>query len=122
MRAPPLKESEVQGQVCDGLEALGYQVWSTVVRGWRGSRGYGADKGVPDLLVGHPSWGVARLAVEVKGPATKLSPEQTALFESGMLIVARSFEDAVVGIAVWERANGLSGPACRYVAPRVGRG
>lgn len=58
---------------------------------------YGADgvtKGLPDLLIrvaGSATW----LAVEVKGPKTRLSDEQKALQASGAINVVRSLDEFI---------------------------
>lgn len=55
------------------------------------SKGYGADKGVPDLLVLHKDWPRgAMFAAEVKGVATKVSPEQRAMEAQGFYGVYRA--------------------------------
>ncbi len=67
--------------------------------------GYGATKGVPDLLVTRDSWPVGFwVGLEVKGPKTPLSPEQAALLEKGRIYVVRSWEDAAAALARAQRA------------------
>lgn len=59
--------------------------------------GDGADKGVPDLLVWlwRPgSW----LGLEVKGPKTRLSPEQRHLVARGMVVIVRTPEEALAAV------------------------
>lgn len=63
------------------------------------SGGDGVSKGVADLLVRSKYWpeGIW-LALEVKGPGTKVSPEQKALEQKGAIFIVRSIEDAVRAI------------------------
>lgn len=109
-------ETDVQRTIVEGLRALGYEVWKTQPRGvWRKSQphGTGIDKGVPDLLVGRQSWGCLRMALEVKGPKTPLSPEQQDLYDREMLYVCRSWEDAIASLVQFEAAWGLQRVAAR---------
>jgi hypothetical protein len=67
--------------------------------------GYGATKGVPDLLVTRDSWPTGFwVGLEVKGPKTPLSPEQAALLEKGRIYVVRSWEDASAALTRAQRA------------------
>lgn len=97
-----LTEAQVSQTVQEGLRALGYTVFSTSVRGWRGQKGYGASKAIPDLLVGRKEWGPVLMPLEVKGPKTRLSEAQAALVDDGCLYVARSWEEAVSAVADFE--------------------
>lgn len=107
-----VKESDVQAAIRDLLTSLGYMVRQTSVRGWRGTKGYGTDKGIPDLLVTRPGW-FCTCEIEVKGPKTKLSPEQDALVKSGVMSLARTVEDAMVILRVFERRHDLDGYCSR---------
>lgn len=119
MSAVRLTEAQVSATIQDGLRKMGYRVFSTTVRGFYGKpggQGYGVDKGVPDLLVGHDSWGAVLMPLEVKGPKTPLSPEQTDLRLRGMLYVARSWDDAIESVDHFERTFGLPLLARRAMA------
>lgn len=97
MKRPTVREESVQAAIIQGLEACGYRVFQTTVRGVR--RAYGSTPGVPDLLVHHRLWPPAMwCGIEVKGPTTRLSAEQKALHAAGRIIVARSFDEAVAGL------------------------
>ena len=100
-----LTEDQVQGTIKDGLRALGYRVWCTTVRAQR--RGYGTDKGIPDLLIGRNEWGPVRMPLEIKGAKTKLSPEQQSDVDDGILYIARSWDDALVMVENFERRYGF---------------
>ena len=95
---PRVSEEQVQRSIQNSLHLRGYLVLSTVHRYRKGQQaaGYGASKGVPDLLVRVPrAFGEALwLGLEVKGPSTRLSPEQQALEDAGAIVVVRSPEDA----------------------------
>lgn len=58
--------------------------------------GDGCDRGIPDLLVslGDGRW----LGLEVKGPKTRLSPEQRSLAADGRIRIVRSVEDALAAV------------------------
>lgn len=109
-----LTEEQINQTIRDGLSALGYNVFSTTVRGWRGQKGYGASKGVPDLLIGRNEWGPVLMPLEVKGPKTPLSLEQADLLEKGLIYVARSWEAAIEAVAGFEEQFGF-----RQVARRA---
>lgn len=100
-----LTEAQVQEQIVSGLRALGYVVLVTSARSFRAGeagRGYGADKGVPDLLVRHRSWPPAAwLAMEVKKPRAWRwsSDEQRRLWEERALAKVHSWEEACYAIA-----------------------
>lgn len=106
-----LREDQVQGTIIDGLRAMGYRVWCTTIRGAR--RGSGQDKGIPDLLVGRKEWGPVRMPLEVKGPKTRLSAEQQGDVDDGVLYVARSWDDALEAVALFESKYGFKQIAWR---------
>ena len=107
-----LTEDQVQSTIKDGLRALGYRVWCTTVRGQR--RGYGTDKGIPDLLIGRNEWGPVRMPLEIKGAKTKLSPEQQSDVDDEILYIARSWEGALSAVAGFEELYGF-----KQIARRV---
>ena len=99
-----LTEDQIQGQIVDGLRALGYVVLITSRRrkkcpfcGKYASGGDGADKGVPDLLVADKddrdyTW----VGLEVKRPGGKWSsPEQKELAGQKWTARVESFDQAV---------------------------
>lgn len=115
-RRPPLRlrppvyapsEEQVQAQIVEGLRWHGYEVLSTVHRYRRQQcarcghsfwplGGYGADKGIGDLLVRRPVWPWwVRIEADVKSATGRVSPEQQARVESGGLRIWRSLEDAL---------------------------
>lgn len=99
-------EKEVQAEIVDGLKKIGFEVWETSIRlrGKRRSWGLvvGIDPAIPDLLVGHRSWGPVRCPLEIKGEKTPLSVEQARDFGLGLLYVARSFTDAIASLKAFE--------------------
>lgn len=111
-----LTEKQVSQTIQEGLRALGYNVFSTSVRGWRNpQKGYGTDKGIPDLLIGRKEWGPVLMPLEVKGPKTKLSPEQAQLFDDGCLYIARSWKGALECVGNFEELYGFK-PVARRVS------
>lgn len=113
-KAPPkpknpllkVREEDIQQQIVEGLSLYGYIVLQTTVRGIKarckgcGSElkaygGYGADKGVPDLLVSRTDWmaGVW-VGLEVKSETGRLKPEQAELLAQNRIHVVRSFDEA----------------------------
>lgn len=115
-----VSEADVQATIVEGLRALGYLVEITSRQRrrchhcgrWSGG-GDGASKGLADLMVGRESWGWTRMALEVKGSDTPLSPEQKELFDRGLIEVARSWEDAIAALAMFERLHCLPDVAAR---------
>lgn len=101
-------EEPIMQRVKTVLERCGYVVLCTVHRHTRHtcsqcshnewhSGGYGADPGVPDLLVRHPDWPEALwLGIETKGTHTRLNDAQKALHAAGAIVVARSEQDALL--------------------------
>jgi len=94
-----MTEAELQCQIVDALRLHGCTVLVTSARSYRPAtdkrRGYGADRGVPDLLVAPPYappsvW----LGLEVKSRTGRLTPEQRALAEAGRIVVVRSLREA----------------------------
>ena len=100
-----VSEDQIQETIIGGLRAFGYTVLVTSNRGIRSTcprcaasftafGGYGATPGVPDLIVTRNNWAIGQaMLVEVKGPKTKLSPEQEQLRKSGRIVIVRSWED-----------------------------
>lgn len=95
----PEREDGIQGAIVEALRWSGYEVLVTSRRRHRCSHcgcyattGDGCDRGVPDLLVslGGSRW----LALEVKGPTTRLSPEQQRLHADGRISIVRSVDEA----------------------------
>jgi hypothetical protein len=97
-------EAATQKLIVDALRLMGFVVLETSRRRKRcwscgawPKGGDGVSKGVPDLLVflrGPWLW----LGLEVKGPATRLSPEQRALAAAGMTVVVRTPEEALAAV------------------------
>ena len=115
-----ISEADVQATIVEGLRALGYHVEITARQRRACShchkfshRGDGSSKGLADLMIGRESWGWMRMDLEVKGSETPLSPEQRELFDRGLIEVARSWEDAVAAVAMFEHRNGLQRVADR---------
>jgi hypothetical protein len=118
-KPPTTTEDDVQTTIADGLKALGYTVLSTTHRSRgatcpkcgtfaRPKKGYGADLGVPDLLVTHKKWPAgAMLGIEVKKPVGWhwTTPEQQALWESGRTAKAHSWEQACYAVFLFERRS-----------------
>ena len=119
-----VREENVQRALIDALASLGYLVEQTTVRvkrvecpecharfvpvrkvrgpdGKLRSVGYGATKGVSDLLVRHPSWPPALyVQVEVKGPRTPVSTEQRDKQTAGHLWICRDMAGIPATIAM----------------------
>lgn len=104
LRSITPSEDDVQATIVEALRLLGYVVLVTSRRRKRcrvcgafSSGGDGCDRGIPDLLVslGDGRW----LGLEVKGPKTRLSPEQRGLQAAGRIIVVRSVKDALQAVS-----------------------
>jgi len=100
----PQTEACIQGAIIQALRLLGYTVLMTSRNrrrcyrcGAYSNAGDGCDRGIPDLLVslGDGRW----LGLEVKGPKTRLSTEQTILATDRRIIVVRSVEDALQAVS-----------------------
>ena len=99
-------EAEIQATIIEGLRLMQYIVLCTTHRvkrcrkcGTFPNAGYGADKGVPDLLVTHRRWPAGLfLGLEIKGAKTALSPEQKELLDLNRIIICRSWEDALAAV------------------------
>lgn len=114
-------EEQVQAAIIEGLTALGYTVLQTSHRvklaecprchsRFRPVGGYGSTPGVPDLLVSRTSWPVGCwLGLEVKGPKTAISPAQKGLLDAARIVIARSWEDALSHVQIFEQ--GIQGGA-----------
>lgn len=99
---PPRQDREgpVQSRIVRALRESGVQVLQTSRHRRRCQRcgsyqtaGDGCDKGLPDLF----AWSELRQAwvgLEVKGPTTRVSPEQRALADAGRIHVVRTSEEA----------------------------
>lgn len=90
MTAPRVREADIVRVIRDYLAVLG--VWEIKTQ----SQGF-QRRGVPDILACLPPDG-RLLAIEVKGPRGKVSPEQEAELtqiaaSGGLAIVARSLEE-----------------------------
>jgi hypothetical protein len=107
---PP--EEVIQSQIVGTLRSMGHLVLSTVHRvklvrcphcsqQFRPPGSYGADKGVPDLIVrpgprAKQQWPDGVFAgLEVKGAKTPLSPEQRVLQQQGAIVIVRSVDEAI---------------------------
>lgn len=109
-----LKEEDIQSMIRADLLSKGYiclqtthrtrmQVCSVCGQKSRSQGGYGADYGVPDLLVSHAGWkDGAWLGLEVKGPKTPLSPHQQDLLAKRRIFVVRSVEEALEAVSRFE--------------------
>ena len=103
---PKISEDAVQSHIIGALRNEGYTVLETSehrkaercphCEKWMRSKvGRGSSKGVPDLLVTKDTWPqYAAALLEVKGPQTRLSPEQKVLEKTGRIAIVRSLSDA----------------------------
>jgi hypothetical protein len=103
-------EDDVQEAIVSAAQVMGMEVLITSRRRknvkcpgcgdiFRPTGGDGVSKGVPDLLVRHPKWPpLTWLGVEVKGPTTKVSPEQQALAAKGAVCVVRCIDDFLTAV------------------------
>lgn len=109
-KSPRLTEAALQEQIVEGLRALGYEVLVTSARSVR--QGYGADHGVPDLLVGSKDT-ISWFGLEVKrpGPVEWSHGEQCRLWQEQRTAVVRSFEDAA--FALYWASRGQIHPTVR---------
>lgn len=116
LKLAPCVETEdgIQQRIVQALSWAGYRVLSTVHRYKRqtcaqcghnqwAQGGYGATKGIGDLLVAVPKarprlW----LMLDVKRPGGKLSPEQKALADKGLLWRVESEQEALEVLKEWE--------------------
>ena len=106
-----IPEDDIQRTIIEGLRALSYDVRCTTVRGWKGGRGYGTSKGIPDLLVTRYGWGCT-CELEVKKSAkAKVRPEQQEYAAQGVMTIVISLDEAMAAVAAFERRHGLKG-AC----------
>jgi hypothetical protein len=94
-------EEQLQQTIVQALRLAGFVVLQTSRHRRRCRRcgcwpagGDGVDKGTPDLLVWSPSRG-AWIGAEIKGPHTRVSPEQHALAEAGKIVLVRTVEEAL---------------------------
>lgn len=72
--------------------------------------GYGASKGVPDLIVTHETYPrFVFVGLELKGTNTKISDEQQVLATCGRIAIVRSFEEAMRAVALAEAQMGITG-------------
>lgn len=104
-----ITETDLQRLVVDALRWHKYRVLVTSRNRHRcptcktfSRAGDGCDKGVPDLLVslGKGDW----RGIELKGPTTRLSPEQKELQSEGRIVVCRSVEEALAAMEEIERS------------------
>lgn len=121
LKLSPVIETEdgIQQRIMEALAYRGYLVLSTVHRYKRqtcekcghnqwAKGGYGATKGIGDLLVAVPKarprlW----LMLDVKRPGGKLSPEQQLLAEAGLLVRVENEQEALAAVQAYE--EGLLG-------------
>jgi len=114
-KPPSLTEEQVQQSITNHLRAKRFIVLSTVHRlkicecpecghRFRPEGDYGADKGVPDLIV-RPTLSRSKqwaptlwMGLEVKGPKTEISPEQKDLAKQGAIVIARTLNEALQGV------------------------
>ena len=93
------RESDVQAQILDALEFLGYTVQVTSERRHGPGGGHGQTKGIADLLVRRSDqnpWPVGVWTqLEVKTSTGALTPEQCESEKADGLIVVRSAEEAI---------------------------
>lgn len=118
-KPPPVRESDLQQTIVQGLRLLRYEVLVTsrhrqkvvcVKCGlWQWPKvfnrelkamvplGDGCDKGIPDLLVWIPERG-AWLGLELKGTGTAVSAEQKRLATEGKVVIVRTWEEALAAV------------------------
>lgn len=115
-----VSEEDLQRAAIECLHLLDYIALQTTVRYKRqkceacGSvatpkGGYGASPGVPDLIITHHTWPrhMAMLA-ELKGPATKVSPDQKMYEAFGRYPIIRGdLRPLLDAIYAFEEANNL---------------
>lgn len=96
-----LPEEQVQAAAIELFTVLGWTVLQTSRRGIFCQRCHrrvygpdGATKGVPDLFVSRKGWD-RWIGIEVKGPKTKVSPEQQQLVDAGQVCLVRSIDEAI---------------------------
>lgn len=106
-----MTEDQLQTAISQALQLLGYRCMSSTVRGWRGPRGYGATKGLPDLWISRDGWG-CWLGMEVKGPKTPVSPEQDELAKVCLICIVRTLDEAFEAIVRFEDRLQLRGSPC----------
>ena len=89
-------EAEVEKEIKDALELVGFRVLKTSAKRTKG--GYGIDKGIPDRLAFMPGTNLC-IGLEIKrSEKAPRKPEQVALNEAGCYIFAHSVESALQGI------------------------
>lgn len=95
-------EDDLQTVIVEALRVTGYTVLVTTHRAKRCRKcghfahgGYGATKGIPDLLVSRPGWN-SWVGLEIKKPGKAMwsSLEQKELFERGFNALVQSLEQA----------------------------
>jgi hypothetical protein len=97
----PIREEDVQRSIIQWCHLHRLEVMQTSRRGIKCPTcrktvygGDGVTRGLPDLLVrvgSTATW----LAVEVKGPKTRLSQDQKSLLASGSIHVVRSLDEFI---------------------------
>lgn len=106
------KEEGTQRAIIEALRWKGYTVLQTTVRFRRcqscgtypAKAHYGADPGVPDLLVTRSTWPPAVFrGMEVKSATGKLSPAQKDLAADERVVVVRSVDEALAAVERWEK-------------------
>ena len=113
-------ESELQAQICEGLDKLGYEVLQTgrppkpvqcpSCGHWHTPKsGTNNSKGINDLFATlrkhrRPIWTAMELKVPAlhtllgSAPAGRLRPEQRALVEAGLIVCVHSLEECLAAL------------------------
>jgi hypothetical protein len=100
------REHEIQAAIVDALRLAGLTVYETTAYRQRGASG--VDRGIPDLLICHPSAMYTYLGIEVKrpGPIRWSSPEQGRAYAEHRFALAQSPEQALRVVHAWLFAIG----------------
>lgn len=107
----PIRETDLQQQIIEGLRWHGYEVQTTQEKRRRCSQcgsyshaGTGVAQGIADLLVRHPEWPPALwLQLEVKIPGGRLTPAQSKSLRCGGLFLIYSLEEAMENCRLLDR-------------------
>ena len=103
------KESELTSAIRSLLKTAGVFAW----KNWSGPMS--SPKGIADIL---GCWQGRFVAIEVKRPGGRTTPEQERFLEAvrrhgGIAFVARSIDDVILGLGIQDRflsLNGLRAP------------
>jgi hypothetical protein len=101
-----MTEAQLQKLCVDALQVAGYTVLISNAGRKTGSTGVFQSKGIPDLLVGAPGWRMLA-GIEFKTARGRVSPEQQALVDLGVVSIARSPSD--VYHVIWQKEDAPSG-------------